>query len=662
MTLAGRARAKRAALALAWFVPLWLQYATNCFRVAPSGWWDAFQQDSESLVLGRLVVARERGFTAHAGHLGRITTREDGAQWFVPQYAYYLEKRALPADWKWTDYTSQVGLQGIALSALDRVLPGPPSFRLAAYRALFAAALAACLCQLALWLAGLAGIPAAAGFYLAAFGSPWLAAFAPNLYWAAFLWFLPCCITAAALARGGFDRRSLAALVAAFLARNLAGYEYASSVALMAATPVVAVALLRGWGLAKTLREGACVGAACVAAFLFSLPVFIALVGRLDILQNRVASRLGAGESGAASLATRDELGALAQTADVLRMYFATSPDTPFSHFGVLVPLVAAVALVALLPARLSSWLDQGRQTAQALALTSIAAVLAPLSWFLLATPHSFAHPHMNFVLWHMPFLLFAGAALAHLVWCYVGRRPQLATRWPEELVTAACGVAIAGLALWIAGPRGERGAEGVLAARVLDAELLLERSHPPLQVRAAEGQLYLVAPCAAPELELPFELRIEGPDGDAVVSEVVEFETARLPLRLRAGGRERCVAAHPIGGAMARIEIGQIEPASGYRPWSQEERVVESARAPLAAIDDDRWRNGVNRSRAGFVIARTSQTSLLAASGAQATLAGVTRRVTGVERSKHYINVWLEGDALPEAVAARATEVEFSN
>jgi hypothetical protein len=38
-------------------------------------------------------------------------------------------------------------------------------------------------------------------------------------------------------------------------------------------------------------------------------------------------------------------------------------------------------------------------------------ALLAPLSWFLVFTAHAAAHPHVDPVVWHMPFTLMASAA-----------------------------------------------------------------------------------------------------------------------------------------------------------------------------------------------------------------------------------------------------------
>jgi hypothetical protein len=50
-----------------------------------------------------------------------------------------------------------------------------------------------------------------------------------------------------------------------------------------------------------------------------------------------------------------------------------------------------------------------------ALGAALVVGFLAPMSWFILAKPHSYVHPQMNFVLWYLPFGLLAAVAIAVL-------------------------------------------------------------------------------------------------------------------------------------------------------------------------------------------------------------------------------------------------------
>jgi hypothetical protein len=58
--------------------------------------------------------------------------------------------------------------------------------------------------------------------------------------------------------------------------------------------------------------------------------------------------------------------------------------------------------------------------------------ILAPLSWFVIFKAHAYVHPHMDYIAWHMPFVLFgaavlglAGKVVAADLWRLIGRDPS---------------------------------------------------------------------------------------------------------------------------------------------------------------------------------------------------------------------------------------------
>jgi len=50
------------------------------------------------------------------------------------------------------------------------------------------------------------------------------------------------------------------------------------------------------------------------------------------------------------------------------------------------------------------------RQRNLALIFATCFSILAPLSWYVIFKSHSFIHPHMNYILWQMPFTFFGFA------------------------------------------------------------------------------------------------------------------------------------------------------------------------------------------------------------------------------------------------------------
>jgi hypothetical protein len=88
--------------------------------------------------------------------------------------------------------------------------------------------------------------------------------------------------------------------------------------------------------------------------------------------------------------------------------------------FGVtavgLILLCVLAAIVVSAKAREGEIPPERLPSYRALGAALIAGVFAPLSWYVLAKPHSYIHTHLNFVVWYLPFALFAAIAVGVLI------------------------------------------------------------------------------------------------------------------------------------------------------------------------------------------------------------------------------------------------------
>ncbi|MDO8755332.1 MAG: hypothetical protein Q7J80_15650, partial [Anaerolineales bacterium] len=114
---------------------LFLGFYRNQWRLVGMDRFSAFQRDSESLVLGRMVHARQAGLLADGALLGwgDAVTPDLNSSDYDHQFDVYLAG----ADFEnFMVYKSQSGLQATVFSALDAVFPLSPSTHLRAFRAL----------------------------------------------------------------------------------------------------------------------------------------------------------------------------------------------------------------------------------------------------------------------------------------------------------------------------------------------------------------------------------------------------------------------------------------------------------------------------------------------------------------------------------------------
>lgn len=315
-----------------------------------------------------------------------------------------------------TPYLSQFGLQGMVFSELYRDLGG----NLHRLYGLNSLAFALTIVALAFLYGRIFPKTFTVLFFLTIVLSPWITSFARNLYWVPFSWFLPAVLAAAWFLAGSRRQRALygGLLYLAFLAKCLAGYEYISSIILLAAAPFLYAFFQPGAGQSRArAARGFC--AVCligVAGFASALLIHAGLRGdtllaglrsiyELDVKRRTYGDPYAFGSELFAALS--------ASPLSVLKTYI-------LSWHTELVPFVPGLAFAALLLgaalALLYKWSLAAKDAAAEIGLF-VAFLLPPISWFVLAKGHSGIHTHINYVLWYFGFV----ATLAYL--CLDGLR-----------------------------------------------------------------------------------------------------------------------------------------------------------------------------------------------------------------------------------------------
>lgn len=240
---------------------------------------------------------------------------------------------------------------------------------------------------------------------------------ARNSYWAPWTWYLPITMFALFLLSGTRVSRTVFGTLTffAFAIRFGSGYEFLTSFALFAAAlPILAKATSRNWrkDWRTTIGESAEGFGLAVAGFALSLSVHALTRGSgnifrgLESIYHDDVVRRTAGitvESGGVR-----EAGAMkASLLEVFRMYtsgwgtdfLTVGYQAPFSVvFGSTAPW-ALLSLSTLIVAVL--WLKKDNLWKN-FGLLLLSGVAVTFSWYVLGTAHSYAHPHINYVLWYL--------------------------------------------------------------------------------------------------------------------------------------------------------------------------------------------------------------------------------------------------------------------
>lgn len=408
-------------------VILFLGFYRNQWDVVRDKKFKAFQLDSESLVIARMVESRQHGPFSRSGLLGwgDANPLDLNQSDYDHQYDVFLSGGAFNS---YSLYKSASGAQGLIFSALQQVSRLAPATDLRNFRVLMALLLAAVISGYVVWTSHEFGL--VTGLFVAAtvIVSHWITLFGRNLFyfiWASFLplvlmsWYLD--VRTRQQKTPGIELAVVA--FAAILFKCLVnGYDFIIPALSMPVIPLVYYALRDGWRGREIARQSAFLIVGLGAAVAVSILILAAqlgaseggFMGGLSSIFSTFSRRTYADPNLYPAYAESLQADPLL----VLRTYLTDDSaigvlGITFGHLvGVLAAVtVAYVVLVKRWPGRFT---DSNKS--QALIIATWISFLSPISWFVLFKGQAYVHTHTNYLAWHMPFTLFGYAMLAWIV------------------------------------------------------------------------------------------------------------------------------------------------------------------------------------------------------------------------------------------------------
>lgn len=379
-------------------IVIFLVFQSNIFHTIPN--FDVFQQDSNELVIGRVKAALNEGF-------------------FVKSCCLTCDRNPL--------YYSQIGLQGIVLSAIAMVLPFSFPLTMKILTGLVAGTTTIAVLFFVHAVERMMKTRGLLLFITLLFAVglfPFLSAMARSVYWVPATFLLPTIYLFHRVFRmqdGGGDAFTPSAwgiVFVLFVVRFACGYEYITTVCLWALLPI-----LYAWWSGLIHRRRFCQYiliclVVAVLAFLATLAIWtgqmLSYFGSMDrtiyMIQYVIShyttlihpwlppdliERLTTVSAHARPLS--------ASARKILQMYLHYKP----LHILLTGLLIAVVSCGSLVRIRQALRVVPGWKAA-------LYSLVPPISWYVIGKAHSFAHPHINFVLWDAGTLLILAGAL----WC----------------------------------------------------------------------------------------------------------------------------------------------------------------------------------------------------------------------------------------------------
>ncbi|WGK69814.1 hypothetical protein P0082_02830 [Candidatus Haliotispira prima] len=368
-------------------------FSRNQYHVAPTNFFNFLRQDSERLVLDKILIDTKY-------HNGESVQYKNsnlyGLGWV--------------GDDKFYGYTAQIGLQGHIYSILLHKI----GLSIKNLKRIVTLASVIVLMILSYLLGKTLNFQFAIVLFLSFFYSPWIVGFAGNLYWLMFLWFLPAVFIFMVFIDIDKSRKNiwLAGFTIVIFIKSLCGYEYLSTIVLFSLAIFFIAPFLEEKPLTKVRSIKYIILIFSLALLGFSLAILIhaylrgegnLLLGLKSIYEKDVLRRTLMGDTTRFNpeldgFRLHDSLNS--SIFEVLKIYILGWYDDLLknisSHnFKFLILLNIYIIFF-------STEMLQKKKLNMAIFIVYLA---VPLSWFILGKSHSFIHTGHNFVLWYLGFV-----------------------------------------------------------------------------------------------------------------------------------------------------------------------------------------------------------------------------------------------------------------
>lgn len=395
-------KAKNIILPALIFVSAFITYQFNALGSVEYDFFKGFQKDSEALVFGG-IVSSEQEVNNSKWFLGfLVDNNTNGMFWSndSTEFTPWLERK--PESLSFAPYGSSVGIQGYVYAVLRDTFKMDHVFDLQNFPSALMALLVAGLYCLHLRLYG---VLYAVLFALTLVFSPWVAAISRNLYWSPFLWLLPLFFaTSAYLSKSrGVKFLCYLLILLSFFIKSLCGYEYITSITILACSPFILGPLFNGGSICDFKSAGV-VFLMCVLGFSLAFLIHAdkrgdGIISGIETIYKQDVKRRTYSDPSSFAPVYKDSL--ISTPMNVLHSY-TLQWRTPLFYGidGAAFKNLILLALIGLL-----AKLVIARETFVRDVFLVLFMALVPISWFVMAKGHSYTHTHINFVLWYFGFI-----------------------------------------------------------------------------------------------------------------------------------------------------------------------------------------------------------------------------------------------------------------
>ena len=361
----------------------------------------SFQKDSEHLVVSEIINDKYNLINNKYG-LSRVT--DSNNNWEIINYSgdnieiikSELDKIHVEP------YVSQVGIQGHVISFLYNTL----NFNINVIKFILVSLLAIVLLYICKYISIKFNKKLSFIYFIVFLLSPWICAFARNLYWVEFTWFLPMLLGLILSTNYSKKKIIIPLIFISIFIKCLCGYEYITVIMLSMIMFMVYDLIFDKNNKKEIFKTIFLVGITALLGFMCAFLIHSHLRGNGNLMlgikniyeQDVLRRTLNLGNNSAFSGIYLESIQASPIT--TLKKYFVFSTNIITGINGSLFRLLFISSIMILL----FNFIIKRKNSVKEFVLYLFSFVTC-ISWFIFSSPHSYIHTHINYVLWYFGFI-----------------------------------------------------------------------------------------------------------------------------------------------------------------------------------------------------------------------------------------------------------------
>ncbi len=418
-------------LFIVFFATMLINFQTNIFARVNSQWFEKYKESTDSLIMGRIVNWNLDKKENKSLFMVQYIPNEPSNLHIFTKQLMESENLISENDYKRIEiYTGQTGLQATIFGIFSKYLPLSLETQYSIYALSTSILLSLTLTIFLYWLYLEFEIFPIIITWISILQNKWLTAAGGSTYWQYWSFFAGFVLIAFFFKRQKiFDSRTKRKFIILIIAietiKFSMGFEYITSFLITTSLPIFYYSYIYKDPIKIFLKKIFTLFILSIGSFITSFLILVIKISYfykyenewqnpLDLIKHRFIRTFGNKEI--ITLNERYHDITTKTILDIFKIYFIEGKPLIGNFRAIHFTILLVILLIVIIIINQRKHIQNNIKKLNGVALITFLSILSPISWFVFAKGHSYLHPHFNYILFSMPFLILLPTLLAYTI------------------------------------------------------------------------------------------------------------------------------------------------------------------------------------------------------------------------------------------------------